>query len=90
MQEDIVFYSKHNTSYTFSVNELDSGQFGVVLLGEAVGISAFRPRDILKERQGGGRLSFFWRKAKRKSYLHSKEITNVAVKCIKGLNLILH
>lgn len=53
-------------------------------MAEAVGISAFRPRDMIKEREGGGRFSFTWHKAKRDKYLRGKEVTHVAVKCIKG------
>ena len=49
-----------------------------------MGISAFRPRDMLTEREGRGRLSFLWRKAKRNNHLRGRELTNVAVKCIKG------
>ena len=71
-------------SYAFLVNELDSGQFGVVWLAEAVGISAFRPRDMMKEREGGGRFSFLWKKVKGNKHLRGREVTNVAVKCIKG------
>ena len=83
--------SKHTTimHIILLVSELGSGQFGIVWLAEAVGISAFHPRDILKQREGGPRFSFLWRKAKRNSYLRCKTVTNVAVKSIKGSNLIL-
>jgi hypothetical protein len=57
-------------------------------LAEAVGISAFHPREMLKERAGGGRFSFFWHKAKRNRLLQSREVTKVAVKSIKGLTFI--
>ena len=77
--------SKHNYPYTFLVNELGSGQFGRVWLAEAVGISAFHPRDMLQERESGGRFSFLWRKVERNSYLHCTDVTNVAIKSIKGL-----
>ncbi|CAB4019700.1 vascular endothelial growth factor receptor 2-like, partial [Paramuricea clavata] len=65
------------------VNDLGSGQFGVVWLAEAVGISSFHPREVLKERAGGGRFSFFLYKAKRNRLLNSREVTKVAVKSIK-------
>ena len=57
-------------------------------MAEAVGISAFQPREMLKERAGGGRFSFFWRKAKKNILLRSRQVTNVAVKSIKGLTFI--
>ena len=69
-----------------SVRELGSGEFGVVWLAEAVGISAFRPRDVLKEKEGRRRFSFFNRMTKRSSYVYCEEITKVAVKRIKGLS----
>ena len=69
----------------FSVNELGSGEFGLVWLAEAVGISAFHPRDMLKERESGGRLSFLLRKRKRNRYLNCTTVTNVAIKNVKGL-----
>ena len=66
------------------VSELGSGQFGIVWLAEAVGISAFNPRDILRKREGGRRFSLFPRTAKRNSYVYCKQVTNVAVKKLKG------
>ena len=70
----------------FSVSELGSGQFGMVWLAEGTGISAFRPRDILRQRAGGRRFSsLFDRTAKRNSYVYCKEVTQVAVKTVKGL-----
>ena len=72
------------------VKELGSGQFGVVWLAEAIGISAFHPRDVLKEKERRRRFSFlFWAK-KRKSYVNCKEVTKVAVKKLKGLVFILY
>jgi hypothetical protein len=68
------------------VSELGSGEFGVVWLAEAIGISAFRPRDILKERKSRRRFSFFNRMTKTSSYVYCKEVTKVAVKRIKGLS----
>ncbi|XP_046853276.1 mast/stem cell growth factor receptor kita-like isoform X2 [Xenia sp. Carnegie-2017] len=65
------------------INELGSGEFGVVWLAEAVGISAFRPRDILREKGSRRRFSFFNRMVKRNSYVYSREVTKVAVKKIK-------
>ena len=70
---------------SLSVSELGCGQFGIVWLAEAVGILAFNPRDILREREGGRRFSLFNRRAKRNSYVFCKEVTNVAVKKLKGL-----
>ena len=67
------------------MKELGSGQFGVVWLAEAIGISAFHPRDVLKEKEGGRRFSFFSRTTKRNSYVYCKDITKVAVKKLKGL-----
>ena len=72
---------------TLSVNELGTGQFGLVWLAEVVGISAFHPRDMLKERESAGRFSFLWRKAKRNRNLRCTDVTNVAIKSIKGLDL---
>ena len=69
----------------FLVRELGSGEFGVVWLAEATGISAFHPRDILKERESRRRFSFFSRMSKRNSYVYCKEVTKVAVKRLKGL-----
>ena len=66
------------------MSELGSGNFGAVWLAEATGIAAFHPRDILKEKEGGRRFSFFNRTAKRNSYVYCKEITKVAVKKLKG------
>jgi hypothetical protein len=58
----------------------------MVWLADAIGISAFRPRDMLKERAGGrGLSSLFDRTAKRNNYIYCKEITQVAVKTVKGL-----
>ena len=74
-----------NEHKIFLVSELGSGQFGIVWLAEAVGISAFNPRDILREREGGRRFSLFHRTAKRNSYVYCKQVTNVAVKKLKGL-----
>jgi hypothetical protein len=68
------------------VSELGSGEFGVVWLAEAIGISAFHPRDILKERESRRRFSFFNRMAKRNSYVCCKEVTKVAIKRTKGLS----
>ncbi|XP_046854041.1 vascular endothelial growth factor receptor 1-like [Xenia sp. Carnegie-2017] len=65
------------------INELGSGEFGVVWLAEAIGISAFRPRDILREKGSRRRFSFFNRMVKRNSYVYSREVTKVAVKKIK-------
>ena len=66
------------------VSQLGSGQFGMVWLAEGIGISAFRPRDILRERAGGRRFSsLFDRTAKRNSYIYCKEVTQVAVKTVK-------
>ena len=67
------------------VDELGSGEFGVVWLAEAVGISAFHPRDMLKEKESRSRFSIFNRMEKRNSYVYCKEVTKVAVKGIKGL-----
>ncbi|CAB4004164.1 vascular endothelial growth factor receptor 2-like [Paramuricea clavata] len=64
-------------------SKLSSGQFGIVWLAEAIGISAFHPRDMLREREGGRRFSFFNRTTKRNSYVFCKEVTQVAVKVIK-------
>ena len=71
----------------FLVTELGSGEFGVVWLAEAMGISAFHPRNILKEREGRRSFSLFNRTSKRNSYVFSKEVTEVAIKRIKGLRL---
>ena len=71
----------------FSVRELGSGQFGVVWLAEAVGIAAFNPRDVLRERTGGLRFSLFNRTAKRNSYVFCKQVTKVAVKKLKGMTV---
>ena len=68
----------------FSVRELGSGEFGVVWLAEAMGISAFHPRNILKESRR--RFALFNRTTKRNSYVYCKEVTKVAVKRTKGLN----
>ena len=68
------------------VRELGSGEFGVVWLAEAIGISAFHPRAILKERESRRPFSIFNRMAKRNSYVDCKEVTKVAVKRIKGLS----
>ncbi|CAB4005680.1 vascular endothelial growth factor receptor 2-like, partial [Paramuricea clavata] len=65
------------------ISELGSGEFGVVWLAEAMGISAFRPRDILKGRKSRRRFSFFNRMTKTSSYVYCKEVTKVAVKRIK-------
>ena len=74
----------------FVVSELGSGQFGMVWLADAIGISAFRPRDMLKERAGGrGLSSLFDRTAKRNNYIYCKEITQVAVKTVKGLTILM-
>ena len=78
----------YSNPYTILVNELGIGQFGLVWLAEAVGISAFHPRDMLKERQSAGRFSFLRGKAKRDHYLRCKDVTNVAIKCVKGLTII--
>ena len=72
----------------YAVNELGSGEFGVVWLAEAIGISAFRPRDILREKGSRRRFSFFNRMVKRNSYVYSREVTKVAVKKIKGFAVI--
>ena len=79
------------------MRELGFGQFGTVWLAEAIGISAFHPRDMLRERTGGRRFSFlpfFDRTGKRNSYIYCKQVSSVAVKTIKGLifigNLVLH
>jgi hypothetical protein len=76
-----------NNEKYFSGRELGSGQFGIVWLADAIGISAFRPRDMLREREGGRRFSFFNRTRKRNSYVFCKEVTQVAVKTMKGLIL---
>ncbi|XP_028407243.1 fibroblast growth factor receptor 2-like [Dendronephthya gigantea] len=65
------------------ISELGSGEFGVVWLSEATGISAFHPRDILKERESRRRFSLFSRTSKRNSYVYCKEVTKVAVKRLK-------
>ena len=57
----------------------------MVWLAEAIGISAFHPRDMLRDREGGRRFSFFNRTTKRNSYVFCKEVTQVAVKTMKGL-----
>jgi hypothetical protein len=76
---------QNNLKY-FSVSELDTGQFGIVWLAEAIGISAFHPRDMLREREGGRRFCLFNRTTKREdSYAFCKDVTQVAVKTIKGL-----
>jgi hypothetical protein len=75
---------QNNLKY-FSVSELDTGQFGIVWLAEAIGISAFHPRGMLREREGGRRFSFFNRTTKRNCYIFCKEVIQVAVKTIKGL-----
>ncbi|CAB3997544.1 vascular endothelial growth factor receptor 2-like [Paramuricea clavata] len=64
-------------------SELGSGQFGIVWLAEAIGISAFHPRDMLREREGGRRFSLFNRTTKRNSYVFCTEVTQVAVKTMK-------
>ena len=56
----------------------------MVWLAEAIGISAFHPRDMLRDREGGRRFSFFNRTTKRNSYVFCKEVTQVAVKTMKG------
>ncbi|CAB3981076.1 vascular endothelial growth factor receptor 2-like [Paramuricea clavata] len=63
--------------------ELGSGQFGIVWLADAIGISAFHPRDMLRDREGGRRFPFFNRTTKRNSYVFCKEVTQVAVKTMK-------
>ena len=54
-----------------------------------MGISAFHPRDILKEKESRRRFSLFNRTGKRNSYVDCKEVTKVAVKGVKGLWFIL-
>ena len=66
------------------IRELGSGEFGIVWLAEAMGISAFHPRNILKEIENRRPFFFFNRMAKRNSYVYSKEVTEVAVKRMKG------
>ncbi|XP_028408446.1 platelet-derived growth factor receptor alpha-like [Dendronephthya gigantea] len=66
------------------LSELGSGEFGVVWLAEATGISAFHPRDILKERESRRRFSLFSRTSKRNNYVYCKKLTKVAVKRLKG------
>ncbi|XP_046852604.1 fibroblast growth factor receptor 1-like isoform X2 [Xenia sp. Carnegie-2017] len=67
------------------INELGSGEFGVVWLAEAVGISAFHPRDILREKGSRRRFPFINRMVKRNSYVYSREVTKVAVKKTKDV-----
>ena len=45
----------------YVVNKPGSGEFGVVWLAEAVGISSFHPRDILREKENQRRFSSFKR-----------------------------
>ena len=73
---------QNNLKY-FLASELGSGQFGMVWLADAIGISAFHPRDMLREREGGRRFSFN-STTKRNSYVFCKEATQVAVKRMKG------
>ena len=61
------------------------GEFGCVWLAEAIGISGFRPRDILKQRSNRRRLSMFLRSFRRNNYVYCKEVTTIAVKKLKGL-----
>ena len=75
--------------YIFSiVSELGCGEFGFVWLAEATGISAFHPREILREREGGQKFSSFWRNVIKTNYINSRQVTRVAVKGLKGLNCI--
>ncbi|XP_028411444.1 fibroblast growth factor receptor 3-like [Dendronephthya gigantea] len=66
------------------VRELGAGQFGVVWLAEATGISSFHPREILREKEGRTRFFFFNHMMRRNSYVCCKKITNVAVKTVKA------
>jgi hypothetical protein len=74
---------RNNLKY-FSASELGSGQFGIVWLADAIGISAFHPRDMLRDRESGRRFSLFNRTTKRNSYVFCTEVTQVAVKTTKG------
>ena len=82
---DKLFYS---SNIFLLVNELGSGEFGIVWLAEAVGISAFHPRDMLKQKESRSRFSIFNRFEKRNSYVYCKEVTKVAVKGLKGLYIL--
>ncbi|XP_028411423.1 fibroblast growth factor receptor 4-like [Dendronephthya gigantea] len=66
------------------VRQLGAGQFGVVWLAEATGISLFHPRETLREKQGKKMFFFFNRTRRKANFTNCKEINNVAVKQVKA------